>query len=368
MMRIIIFLVFTLVSTTLQAAKSTLQFSHANATGPTLTIAAVGDVLLHKPLQAFAYRYGFARLWKQAEPYIRAADIAFANVEGPMAAGVSKYGKMVTDPGLKFDNFVYSSYPRFNYHPDLAKALKRSGFDIVSIANNHSLDRFSVGVDKTLQTCRNAGLQCIGGRERKGDKIWYRIIHSKGFSIAWISCTATTNGIRDTHKQILYCYKRQDRNWIVNTVRKLHHQVDAIIISPHWGDQYSHRPNGNQVRFAKQMLNAGATAIIGSHPHVVQPIERYLTQDGRETLIAYSLGNFVSFQGTPKNRSTVIMLLKLVKTHDHGTVITRLRLIPAYMENRSGFAKLHLRVLDGRSRNQLAMRILKNVLPTGHFH
>lgn len=109
--------------------------------------------------------------------------------------------------------------------------------------------------------------------------------------------------------------------------------------------QYQHTPDIKQKQFAKEMLDAGALAIIGSHPHVLQPMQKYMTQDGRSTFIAYSLGNFVSYQGTPKNRSTVILYLGLTRLSDHKTIINGIRFIPAYMQNRSGLEKIRLQLL-----------------------
>src|SRR5690606_19519399 len=85
--------------------------------------------------------------------------------------------------------------------------------------------------------------------------------------------------------------------------------VHAILFTPHWGAEYQHTPDAKQKALAREVLDAGATAVIGTHPHVVQPIEKYTTQDGRETLIAYSLGNFISNQiGLPRLSSAILML------------------------------------------------------------
>lgn len=145
----------------------------------------------------------------------------------------------------------------------------------------------------------------------------------------------------------------------------LKNKADAIIISPHWGVQYSQQPTNSQTHFAKQLLDAGALAVIGSHPHCLQPMRKYMTKDGRETFIAYSLGNFVSFQGTPKNRATVILYLTLKKTH-RGTVIDKMEYVPAYMNNRSGNKNLTLTILGNKDRHTVGYRIITQVLPAGN--
>lgn len=356
-----IFVVLCFISPVIYS-QSPLIYPGACQSGHQIVIAAVGDVLLHKPLQMKASQQGFQSLWEDAIPYLQAADITYGNIEGPMAFGVNRAGEPVNDPGHRWDDNVYSSFPLFNYHPSLAKELKQSGFDIVSTANNHTLDRLSLGVDRTIHTLDQAKLFFAGTRVKNSPSPWYTIINKKGFRIAWIACTTTTNGIIDRHQQVLYCYKKRDRRKIKNLIYQLKSKVDAIILVPHWGTQYQHRPNQYQIRFAKEMLNAGALAIIGSHPHVIQPMKKYITKDGRITFIAYSLGNFVSYQGTPKNRATIILFLTLIKT-SHGTVIKNVRYMPAYMQNRSGERQMRLRFLLVGDHNSIPYKIISKVLP-----
>lgn len=346
-------------------AKKTIKFPHRCTSGRRLLIAAVGDVLLHKPLQNKAHASNFESLWSPVTPYIKQADMAYANLEGPMAYGVNRRGRVVNHSKTRIGHNIYSSYPLFNYHPSLAKALVSSGFDIVSTANNHTLDRFGIGVDRTVEVLGDAGLAFSGTRRKHSQAPWYAIVKKKGFKIAWISCTATTNGMRDHAKQVLYCYKRHDRSLIVTLIKKLKHKTDAVIVTPHWGTQYHHQPNSQQRRFAHQMLNAGALMVIGNHPHVLQPLKKFITKDGRSTLIAYSLGNFVSYQGTPKNRTTVVLLLGLTKTR-RGVVINQVGYIPAYMQNRSGMKKLHLTLINQHQRS-IGLNIIKKIYPIGNM-
>lgn len=341
-----------------------IAFSSGHAmSGKKIVIAAVGDILMHKALQIKAAKQGFQSLWYQVVPYLQDTDITYGNLEGPIANGVSKTGRLTIDPGHRWDNDVYSSYPRFNAHPNLAKALRASGFDVVSFANNHSLDRYGVGIDRTIENLDRAGLHYTGVRKSNLERPWYTVIKSKGFSIAWIACTQDTNGIHDKQNQVLFCYKKQDQQQLFSAIKYLKNRVDAIIVSPHWGVQYRQAPTQRQQTFAKKLLNAGALAVIGSHPHCLQPMRQYVTKDGRQTFIAYSLGNFVSFQGTPKNRATVILYLTLKKTV-HGTVIDRVRYLPLYMQNRSGEKKLTLTILTSNNQRSIGYRIIQQLLPS----
>jgi len=317
----------------------------------TVTIAAVGDVLLHEPLQTLATEQGFLRLWQNVIPYIQSADIAFANIEGPIAENAKlSNGK------------VYSSYPLFNYPPQLAYALRDTGFDVVNLANNHSLDRFSGGVDKTIMLLNQLGIQHTGTTLAKKPPQWVTFTNVNGFRIAWIGCTVHTNGIQDKYHQVLLCYGKKDRKTIMGLIKKLKNKVDAIIVTPHWGKQYDHKPNASQKHFAKQMLNAGATVILGTHPHVLQPMKMFMTKDGRKTFIAYSLGNFVSNQGTPNNRASVVLLLQLAEVQGRLQVCS-MRYLPTYMQNRHGQNNISLTILGPGDKQSVGYRIISRILP-----
>jgi hypothetical protein len=108
--------------------------------------------------------------------------------------------------------------------------------------------------------------------------------------------------------------------------------VAAVIVTPHWGIQYSDTPIDTQRSFARQVLNAGATAVIGTHPHVLQPWEKYVTSDGRETFIIYSLGNFVSrhLTTTLARRSTILLYLGLTRGVDGKAFVNGVRYMPLY--------------------------------------
>ncbi|MBV9575383.1 MAG: CapA family protein [Gammaproteobacteria bacterium] len=362
-MRIVIFMTsMYLVCHVSFADNRTVIFPNACLPGQHIIIAAVGDVLLHQPLQQAGQQKGFETLWEEALPYIHSADLAYANLEGPIAPNITASGKEMhhADAG---NQEVYSSYPAFNYPPTLAHALKNSGFAIVSTANNHALDRSSIGVDKTIKTLAQAKLPSVGTRTHDSQKNWYEILIKKNFKIAWIACTEHTNGILDAHHQILSCYKKQDTQEILNLIHALKYKVDAIIVLPHWGEEYQMQPNHLQIQFAHRVLEAGATAVIGSHPHVLQPLQQYKTHDGRATLIMYSLGNFVSYQAHPEKRTTIVLLLGLTKT-PYATIINGVRFVPMYMQNRDR-EHLHLTRLPANQKTA-EHEILSRVMPMGN--
>ena len=314
-----------------------LTFSRACEPGARMTVAAVGDVLLHGKLQEQAYSKpdGFISLWGNVRDLLEQADLTYANLEGPTAAGVNSAGKDVSDPGKVFDGVVYSSYPMFNYHPSLGADLVASGVDVVSTANNHSLDRRPLGIDRTLSAVDAVGLAHTGTRAN-GDTTspWYTITQQGGLNLAWLACTYATNGIADPHAQVLRCFSQADL--VEQLVRELSGRadIDAVIVTPHWGLEYQATPEQEQVDLAHRMLDAGATAILGSHPHVLQPWEKYVTSDGRETFVIYSLGNFVSGQTHLPRRSTLLLYLGMTKFADGSVGVNGVRYVPLHVSRR----------------------------------
>ncbi|MBX3189611.1 MAG: CapA family protein [Labilithrix sp.] len=316
------------------AATGPLQFRDACRAGTKITIAAVGDVLLHAGLQrqAYAAENGHHTLWRDVEPMLAKADLTYGNLEGPCAEGVTTSGQ-ARDPGKVFDGSVYSSYPQFNYHPSLIGDLKSSGFDVVSTANNHALDRRALGADRTITNLKAAGMPFTGTRPSDDQSApWYTITESRGVKVAWVACTFSTNGIPDPKKQVLMCY--ENRETVLSTIRGLAArtgEVDAVIVTPHWGAEYTHTPSAQEKRLAKDMLDAGALAVFGGHPHVVQPWEKHVTPDGREAFVIYSLGNFVSGQNGLAKRSSLILYVGLTKGSDGKVSINGVRHVPIQM-------------------------------------
>ncbi len=350
MKQIYIFLLITTLSLKSWSAMSLeLSFTRACESTQSINIAAVGDLLFHQPLQEKAYQMGgFKHLWPKATPYLQLADITYGNLEGPAAYGVNESGKDVADPGLVFDDIVYTAYPQFNYNPIIAFDLVDSGFDIVSTANNHSLDRSSLGILRTIEALDNAGLPFTGTKRQDGsEESWHHITSTAGFNVAWVACTYDTNGIKDKKKQVLFCFK--DREELLELVHNLamDTQIDAVIVTPHWGEELSLEPNKQQVRLGRELLEAGALAVLGSHPHVLQPWEKYLTKDGRETFIIYSMGNFVAGQEpTVKKRTGMILYLGLSRGNDGKVFINGVKYIATMFARPAGMNPIPLEDME----------------------
>lgn len=240
------------------------------------------------------YKQKFVRCrYKYVSSYIKKADLSIANLETTLAG----------------DSIPYSSYPTFNTPDTLADALKNAGVDVVSTINNHSFDKGDLGVERTLDVLKSRNLSTIGTISNVGDKN-YLIKEVNGISLGITAFsygelrenTKFLNGIRisDKSKDKLNVFDSSDVNnafnTINNTLKNISH-TDIQILVIHWGDEYRRVPNQFQYDLAQKLSDSGVDIIIGSHPHIVQPVEIIKsTDESHETLVIYSLGNFISNQ------------------------------------------------------------------------
>lgn len=306
------------------ATANEINFSTTCTTNTNARLAFVGDILIHKAIYKSVVHGSkdFSQIWKPVDHMIKKADFVVGNLEGPAALGIDKSGKDRGDVGFIYDGKVYSGTDFvFNFHPRIASDLKKSGYDLMSFANNHTLDRYSVGADKTLEVLREAGLYTAGVRTSYEEKDrYYSIANIQGINVAFIGCTESLNGRKDIKDQVLNCYNGEIESMIKDL--SLNKSVDFIVVLPHWGEEYKTKPNSRQMNFARKYAEAGAGAIIGSHPHVPQPWEKYVTTSGRETLIVYSLGNFVAWQSGLNQKTGPIVYLNLSKDENNMTSIS----------------------------------------------
>jgi poly-gamma-glutamate synthesis protein (capsule biosynthesis protein) len=243
-------------------------------------IVAVGDVLMHQDVQRSAREAetGLRALWADVEPLIRGADIAFANLETPVAPTSG-------EPGRPF---------RFNAPAELPAALKASGFTVLSTANNHAYDQGSAGVVETLRRLRAAQLVPVGTGSTRAEAEQVQVVQANGLRVAFLGFTDLYN-INLNDKASGPWVRGLDPAAAAAAVRAARAQADAVVVSIHWGVEYQHVPLPRQREVALQLCEAGADLILGTHPHALQPVE-LLEHNGHRTLVAFSMGNFVSNQ------------------------------------------------------------------------
>ncbi len=294
------------------------------------SISFVGDVLIHKLLYVNVVQESqdFSQIWRGINPLFSKAHFSVANLEGPAAMGIDAQGRDWGDVGFIYDDRIYSgTNMTFNYHPRIFGDLKKSGIDLLTMANNHALDRGAIGIDRSTQSAREMGMPVVGIRHSQDrNDPFFRLVSVQGINIAFLGCTEMTNGRPDNKSQVLNCFSSA----VVATIKELYARsdVDAVIVYPHWGEEYKQTPNSRQVSAARNWLDAGATAVVGSHPHVLQPWDKYVTKDGRETFIVYSLGNFVAAQKDVERRASAVMYLGLTKPGQGKAVIAGVAYTP----------------------------------------
>ena len=293
-----------------------------------VSLAIVGDVLLHRALQWRGYARGFDTLWGAAVPLLSAADIAIANLEGPAAAGFARGGGRIADPGPVLDDRVYTGYPTFNYNPVVLSELRAAGVDIVTTANNHALDRGAAGLDATLSAIDDAGLGTAGAVPGGASRFAALRVETAAGTLSLIACTYGTNGIADRRAQVLRCYDDRDR--LLGLVATETAAGAGVLVLPHWGQEYVMEPDARQRRLARELVAAGALAVVGTHPHVPQPWEMLSGPRGTAPVI-YSTGNFVAAQ-PPLERATSLMAWLELCLGAQGMRVAGAGFVPLQME------------------------------------
>lgn len=286
----------------------------------TVTLAAVGDVLIHSSIYKDAKieeGYDFGPMFERIKPFIESADLAMANQES-LLGGV--------DIGL-------SDYPRFNSPLEVGDALKGAGFDIINLANNHTLDHGEQAISNTIHHLNNLGLMYTGAYESAEDQRRIRVVEKNGILFAFISYTFGTNGLLiPAGKE--YLVNLIDVSKIKHDIAEARKLADVVVMNVHFGQEYVNMPNKEQKEVAHAAAEAGADIIIGHHPHVLQPMEWIETTTGRKTFVVYSLGNFLAAQEGNHNRTGGIMRLEVVKTVTQGKTQIRVQkptLIPTWI-------------------------------------
>lgn len=323
------------------------------------SIAVVGDVLLHRALAWRGYARGFSTLWGVAEPVLHAVDLAIANLEGPVAAGFSRTGRQVADPGPVFDDVVYTGYPRFNYHPVVIDALRSAGVDVVTTANNHALDRGAAGLDATLTALTARGMAHVGAVVGGQDRMQALRLRTPAGPLALVACSYDTNGIADPRRQVPLCHAEEAE--LARLVAAEAARGAGVLVLPHWGVEYSLTPDARQRRFAAAMVAAGAIAVIGTHPHVPQPWQ--FVDGPRGTVpVIYSTGNFVAAQ-PPLERATGILAWLDLCPADGGPVVAAAGYVPLQMAFDAPGPRLTLPRPGMGGRAEAGIALLERLIP-----
>ncbi|WP_329003302.1 CapA family protein [Kribbella sp. NBC_00709] len=267
-----------------------------------ITVVATGDVLLHERLWTTAKRDGkdgdwdFAPLMSSVKPLVQKADLAIAHLETPLAP--------LGGP--------YHGYPLFQGPPQIATALKQTGYDLCTTASNHSFDGGAAGVDRTLNALEKVGLKHAGTARSRAEAEQTTIIDVGGVKIASLSFTFGFNGLPYPNGQTWRAGKIDAKTITRKAQEAKDRGADLVLVSCHWGTEYSSRLNEQQREVAPQLLaDSNIDLVIGHHAHVVQPMEQI---DGK--WVAYGLGNLVAAHREPETTKAEGLLVRFTFKRD----------------------------------------------------
>ena len=258
-----------------------------------LSLIMVGDALLHSSLYRDGYNNGTYNFTSQLElikPIVQNYDLAFYNQESILGG---------TELGL-------SDYPTFNSPKEFGDAMIDAGFNLVSLANNHTLDRGEKAVISSCNYWKTKDVLTAGSYTSNEEANEIKIKEKNGIKYTLLAYTYGTNGIPVPQGKDYLVNIYSDEK-VKNDIEKVRDKVDVLLVSMHWGTEYQTEPTAEQKRQAEYLSSLGVDIIIGTHPHIIEPIT-YIN----DTLVIYSLGNFISAQSTNNDYNTMVELMTSV--------------------------------------------------------
>lgn len=276
-----------------QLKKETKEVKKEEPKTSKLSLVMVGDALLHSSLYKDGYKngkYDFSSQLEYIKPIIQNYDLAFYNQESILGG---------TELGL-------SDYPTFNSPQEFGDSMIDAGFNLVSLANNHTLDRGEKAVLNSCNYWKNKDVLTAGSYSSKEEAEEIKIKEKNGIKYTLLAYTYGTNGIKvkEGKEYLVNLYSDEKAKADIEKVRD---KVDLLMVSMHWGTEYKTEPTETQKKQAEYLSSLGVDIIIGTHPHIIEPIT-YIN----DTLVIYSLGNFISAQSTNNDYNTMVELMTSV--------------------------------------------------------
>ena len=248
-----------------------------------ITVSAIGDMLIHRRVYNDAKidsGYDFMPMLQHVEKYLNDTTITFANQE-TMIGG---------------EELGLSTYPTFNSPKEVGDALKEVGVNVVSLANNHTLDRGEEVIQSAIRHWETIDMMYVGAYKDEADKSDIRVFQTdEGISVAFLAYTYGTNGIPVPENKD-FLVNLIDKELMAAEIKEAKEKADVIILSLHFGNEYERYPSEEQKDLVQFAADQGVHAVLGHHPHVLQPMEWIEGKEGNQTFVVYSLGNFLSGQ------------------------------------------------------------------------
>ena len=262
------------------------------------SLVMAGDALIHSAVYADAKvgsGYDFTGMLSNIKPIISSYDLAYYNQETIL--GGSEIG--------------LSTYPRFNSPYEVGDAFIDCGFNVVSLANNHTLDRGEKAIVNSRKYWNSKNVMVNGSASSLEERNNIDIREVNGISYAMLSYTTTTNGLTRKNNYHVNWY---DKETVKKDVESIRDKVDFIMVAMHWGTEYNTGVSSSQKDIAKYLASLDVDLVIGTHPHVIEPAE-YID----DTFVIYSLGNIISAQRTDEQLSGLLMSVTVNKVENTET-------------------------------------------------
>jgi len=275
-------------TTTWKPLQMPVEYFRVEVPADTVTLWIVGDIISHRAVSKSAEQFGYSSFFQYVEEDLVGADVAIGNMEFPLAGQ------------------PYSGYPSFSGPDDFAQYLWDAGFDVLLTANNHVLDKGSAGLRRTIEMLDSMGITYTGiAADAAADSLRNPLfVHVKGVTLGLVNFTYGTNSGADSRWPKVWYMNREALEPVFRRARE---GADIVLAFPHWGWEYQFRHNPDQEEMARWMVEHGADAIIGGHPHVVQDLQFI---DG--VPVVYSLGNALSNQNDLPARLEAAVTFKIV--------------------------------------------------------
>lgn len=262
--------------------------------GREVSLAAAGDVLAHGTVEATARRYasrgGYLYALGAVRASVESADVGFVNLETPLT---TRYREVNTS---RWPPTLGSDY-------GLERAISMTGFDVVSVANNHALDQTESGLAETVERLRAARLGAIGAGPTVDEAYGAWVVQPRGVRVAFVAFTHPMNPVGSVPARRvgtgarMYVARLWDQERVDAAIRRAREQADVVVVSVHWGgNEQAESVSRQQRRRARDMVEAGADVVLGHGPHRIHPVEEMESARGG-ALVAYSLGNLISNMG-----------------------------------------------------------------------
>lgn len=304
-----------------------------------VTLLAVGDNLIHIQVvdsgkqKDGTYRYD--HLYSNLKNDISSADIAVVNQETILG------GKA----------FAYSGYPEFNSPTEIGDALIDAGFDVVLQATNHTMDMGYKGVENDISYWKkHPDITVLGINETQKEADTVPIVEKNGIKLAMLNYTFGLNGHKLPEDKP-YLVNLLDKKKMSEDIKKAEAQADFTIVFPHWGTEYVYEPTREQKELTDFFYEQGVDLVIGTHPHVLEPVEWIETEKDHKMLVYYSLGNFMSYQKEAPRMLGGMAEITITKASDQ-TYISDAAIIPIVTHFENGPADYNYAIYKLKDYNE----------------